>query len=205
MLDQHAMAHHQIPNESQGPPPPGGMTPMPGPWGFFASGYAVTLFAMVRDCIKLDAHILIYNLGIAAQSDFPHRSSLSSQSTAVCAPTSAAVILQITLGYNVPYGSLIHCCSHCASHPLSLFCNKIPRHVDYRPRACQSQLPERSMAMGAGASIHRGSHGDGTAVLVNIPIRVRCFICRCFDPWSRRRLDGQCCAVQSGTKADPNP
>ncbi|KZV65902.1 hypothetical protein PENSPDRAFT_586031 [Peniophora sp. CONT] len=33
-------------NESQGPPPPGGMTPMPGPWGFFASGYAVVLFAM---------------------------------------------------------------------------------------------------------------------------------------------------------------
>ncbi|KAI0053945.1 hypothetical protein FA95DRAFT_1480416 [Auriscalpium vulgare] len=29
-----------------GPPPPAGFTPMPGPWSFFASGYAVTLFAM---------------------------------------------------------------------------------------------------------------------------------------------------------------
>ncbi|TFY73074.1 hypothetical protein EWM64_g10938 [Hericium alpestre] len=28
------------------PPPPPGLTPMPGPWAFFASGYAIALFAM---------------------------------------------------------------------------------------------------------------------------------------------------------------
>ena len=58
ILDQQTMAHHRertiqsstlggMHNESHGPPPPGTMTPMPGPWGFFASGYAVVLFAMV--------------------------------------------------------------------------------------------------------------------------------------------------------------
>ena len=34
------------------PPPPGGLTPLPGPWAFFASGYAVALFAMVSTAVK---------------------------------------------------------------------------------------------------------------------------------------------------------
>ncbi|VDB82846.1 unnamed protein product [Peniophora sp. CBMAI 1063] len=69
MLDQQAMAHHRertmqsstlggISNEGQGPPPPGVMTPMPGPWGFFASGYAVVLFAMAILLNRI-AHIVV--------------------------------------------------------------------------------------------------------------------------------------------------
>jgi hypothetical protein len=184
-------------------PPPSNFHHSLGPWSFFASGYAISLFAMVR-WVRRSLYLLHLTLfaGFTLEPHSEHRRSKSAS-----APTPCSFQSQLTH----PLGSSSSGPSLSFSYRSIVYLlqsgSSVTNYVLY-PQIT-SPLVNFALAslrllsyflMGAIEATRRlgGSQGNGRDLLVYISGHMCSIVCRCINKRPGRRRNYFCFTIQSG-------